>query len=869
MSGPHAPLPPKMALRFLKWFCHPDLIEDVEGDLCELYKKRLEAGKRAKADLLFAVDVLLLFRPGVIRNFEPFNTKINYAMLSNYLKIARRNAMLYKGYTFLNLLGLVTGITSSILILLWIHDEVNINKFHANGDHIYQLFRNMKQTGGYVATTPSIPKPAADLLASDYPEVEQVALYSWPMEKTIGEGNKASKFSGRYVSPGFLQIFTFPLLVGDTGSALEGLNSILISKSTAEAFFGADWNTQALGRTLLIDGKNEMQVTGVFDDPGANSTLDFDWLMPAQQFIKDNDWVNDWGNGSFSVFFTVADEQKAQAVAHRVVDEIKTHTVGATNSGDETLIIQKFEDTYLYSNFDNGVIHGGRIDYVHIMTGAVILILLIACINFMNLTTARADRRSREVGVRKVMGAQKASITMQFFVEALAFSAIAVVLAVGIAYALLPYFNQLVGKDLAIDFTQPMAWAVITGLIAGVGVLSGSYPALVMPAFSIIQSLKGGTGQGRGSSIVRKGLVVFQFAISTLLIIGTIVIYQQLDYVLNKDLGLNKENLIDVHLEGDSLEQFNAYKTELLKISQVKAVSGTSGNPIAYGRSTSSANWEGKDPSAGYEVNVMITDKDFINTMGMTIIKGRDFSKDYNDSTNFIINEVAATLMGFENPIGKRLSFWGLDGKIIGVVKNFHMANMHQPISPLIVTCIDPSGSSSMMVRLQGNLSEGLKQVEAVTKKIYPSMGFQYRFTDELLEQSYAGEQTASTLVNIFAVISILISCLGLFGLSSFTAEQRAKEVGVRKVLGSNEWQIVYLLSKDYAKLILIAFVIAIPFGYYLMQDWLNNFEFRTVLQPTVFIYAGLASLVIGALTVGFKSYQAATVKPVKSLKNE
>ncbi len=861
------PQVPKIPLMIFRWFCHPDLVEDIEGDLSELYKTRYENNK-TKAKLHFALDVLLLFRPGIIKNFEPFKTKINYAMLSNYLKIARRNAMLYKGYTFLNLFGLIAGITSSLLILLWINDEVNMNKFHANGEHIYQLFRNMNQSGGIVSTTRSIPKPAADLIKAEYPEVNQVALFSWQMERTLGEGDKASKVMGHYVSPEFLDVFTFPLLVGNKTTALNDLNAILISKSTAISHFGKSWQA-ALGKTLLLENSYEMRVTGVFDDPGSNSTLEFDWLIPAEQFILNNDWMNDWGNGSFSVFLTIDNEKKVRAVAHRVLGEINAHTQGASNAGDETLILQKFEDTYLYSNFDNGVVDGGRIDYVRIMTGVVLLILFIACINFMNLTTARADRRSKEVGLRKVMGAQKTSITAQFFTEALIFSSIAVIIALVLAYITLPYFNQLVGKQLMIDYSIPLTWTVIVGLIVGVGILSGSYPAIILSGFNIIKSLKGGIRQGRGSAYVRKGLVVFQFVISIVLIIGTTVIYKQLDYILNKDIGLDKEHLLDVRIEGDSTQQFNAYKNELLNLSQVKAASGTSGNPAAYGRSTSSANWEGKDPAAGYEINVILSDEDFISTMGMEMINGRAFSKEYNDSTNFIINEVAANLMGFDNPIGKKLSFWGINGQIIGVVKNFHMSNLHDPISPLIITCIEPSSSTSMMIRLQGDISEGLEKIEAVTKRIYPSMEFQYRFTDELLESSYESERTASTLVNIFAGISILISCLGLFGLSAFTAEQRAKEVGIRKVLGSNVWQSVLLLSKEYAVLILVAFIIAIPFGYYLMQDWLNNFEFRTTLQPTMFISAGLASLIIGALTVSFKSFAAANVNPVQSLKNE
>lgn len=862
------PSPPKLSSRFLKWFCHPDLVEDVEGDLSELFAERYHEGK-LKAKLLFSLDILLLLRPGIIRNIEPFNKKINYAMLSNYVKIARRNAMLYKGYTLLNLLGLITGITSSLLILLWINDEVRVNKFHTNGEQIYQLFRNMNQSDGNVITTESIPKPAADLMRAEYTEVDQIAQLSWPMELTLGKDEKKSNEEGRFATPEFLDVFTFPLIIGDKATGLGEMNNIIISKRLAEKYFGEEWGNQALGKTLLLDDKDERIVTGVFENIGTNSTLNFDWIMPAEQFFTNNDWVDDWGNGSFSIFFTVDNQQKANMVADRIVSEINEHTVGAGNAGDETLIIHKFTDTYLYSNFDNGVVSGGRIEYVRIMTIVGFLILMIACINFMNLTTARADRRSKEVGLRKALGAQKNSIRVQFFVEALIFATIAVILSVLIAVLILPFFNQLVDKNLFFDFTQLKTWSIIFGLIAGVGLISGSYPAFVLPAFNIIRSLKGGTNNTRGTSFVRKGLVVFQFAISILLIIGTTIIYQQLQYVLNKDIGLDKENLLDVQIESDSVQQIDAYKIELMKISQVKSVSATSGNPVSYGRSTSSANWEGKDPTAGYELNIILSDKDFIPTMGMKMASGRSFSEGYTDSTNFLINEVAAELMGFDNAIGKSLSFWGINGQIIGVVKNFHMDNLHESIAPVIISCVDYSRSSNVMIRIQGDVSEAIEQVESVTNELYPEMSFQYRFADELLEKSYASEMTANKLVNIFALMSIIISCLGLFGLSAFTAEQRSKEVGVRKVLGSSVLEIILLLTKDYGKLIFIAFLVATPFGYYLMQDWLSNFEFRMIIQPQIFVYAGLISLLIGAITVSFKSYQAAVVSPVESLKSE
>lgn len=855
-----------MPFRLLRWFCHPDLLEDVEGDLAELYEERSPKGK-LKANLYLFADVMLLLRPGIIKNFQPFNYLINYAMITNYLKIARRYALRYKGYTILNMLGLVTGIASSLLILLWVNNEIGVDKFHENGDEIYQVFRNMRQSEGEVWTVESVPKPAADLMVAEYPEVKELALLSWLMSRDFGVGDDKASADGRFATPEFLSMFSFPLVIGEVEHALEEMNAVVISSSMALKHFGNDWKNIALGQTILLQGEYEMKVTGVFEDPGTNSSLDFDWLMPVKQFISYNDWVDDWGNGSFNIYFTM-DEEKAGIVAERLLPEIKDHTHGASNAGDEELIIHKFQDYYLYSNFDNGVVNGGRIDYVRIMSIVAVFLLVIACINFMNLTTARSDRRSKEVGLRKVMGAQKGSITVQFFVESLIFAFVGVTLAVGVTVLLLPFFNQLVDRSLFIAFSELNTWLVLFGIALVVGFLSGSYPALLLPAFNIIEALKG-KRQGGGSSVLRKGLVVFQFVISTVLIIGTVVIYQQLDYALNKDIGLNKENLLSLRINDGIGDHLKAYKTELLKSTGIKAVTATSGNPVAYGRSTSSANWEGKDPAKGYEINVLLTDEDFISTMGMTMLEGRAFSEQFNDSTNFIINESALRLMGFEDPVGKDLSFWGIDGEIIGVVKNFHMRNMHETIAPLIITCIDPSRSSDFMVRVEGDVQQALASIDEVTKKVLPEMEFEYQFVDTVLEESYQSEITVKTLVTIFAAISIFISCLGLFGLSAFTAEQRSKEVGVRKVQGASVIQIIMLLSKDYAKLIVIAFLIAVPFGYYFMQEWLNGFEFRTTLRPEIFLLAGAVSLIIGAVTVSFKSYYAAVVNPIKSLRSE
>ncbi|MEP0985533.1 ABC transporter permease [Ekhidna sp.] len=795
MSDLNSIPPPKFPTRLLRWFCNDTLIEDVEGDLSELFAERHKKSP-AKARLKYFLDVMLLFRPGIIKNFELKNGLINTAMIKNYLKIALRNALRYKGFTMLNLLGLIVGLVSSMLIFLWINDEIQVDKFHKNGDRIYQVFRNMKQSGGMVNTTWSIPKPAADLMKQEYPEVEEVAQLSWLIDMEFIKGDESAEEEGYFATPNFLTLFSFEFLEGDVKTALNDLGSIVISRAIAEKQFGSNWKEKAIGSAIIIDDGREAIVTGVFEDVGTNSSLQFDWLLPAQYFFNRNEWVDDWGNGSFRIYFTLRDDTDLPAVAERMYDEIITHAAGQSNSGEEYLVTHKFQDYYLYSNFENGVIDGGRIDYVKIMTIVAIFILLIACINFMNLATARSGRRSKEIGLRKVMGAYKSSISKQFFIESILLSFVAMMLSIVLVLLLLPLFNQLVDRQLGVDFTQPSTWYFLVGITLGVGFLSGLYPAVLLPTFNIIRSLKGSVKQSSGAAYFRKGLVVFQFSISTLLIVGTAIIYSQLEFVLNKNLGLDKDNLVAIRMGDDFGERLDTYRTEIQKIPEVEAITASSGNPISYGRSTSSVRWEGMSEE-GYEINIMLTDEHFIKTMGMEIKNGRDFNEQLTDSTNFLINEVLAELMGFDDPINKDLSFWGIDGKVVGVVKNFHMRNLHESIAPLVISCIAPSRTNIALVRIQGEANKALESIAQVNQELDPDEEFNYEFVDQVYAESYQSEMTVSSLVKIFAGISILISCLGLFGLSAFTAEQRSKEIGVRKVHGASVRQLVLLLSKD------------------------------------------------------------------------
>ena len=787
-------------------------------------------------------------------------------MLKNHLRTALRYALRYKGYTALNLLGLIVGLASSILILLWIQDEVDKDKFHAKAERIYQVWRNMHQGNSEVVTSAAIPQPLELTLENEYPEVDEVTLMSGDFPLLFKKGEEISMESGRFVSPEFLSIFSFPLIVGNPGTALNDPNGVVISENMALKYFGPGWRHEVLDQTINIDGSNVFSITGVFQDPGGKSSIQFDWLLPAQLFISQSDWVESWFNGSFQIFFTLNEGANLSAVQQRVEQEINIHTDYAA---DERIYLQKFTDTYLYSTFENGLPVDGRIQYVKIMFIAAIFVLVIACVNFMNLATARSGRRAKEIGMRKVLGAQKGSLSIQFFTESFLLTIVSVVMALICVKLLMPFFNDITGKSLALNFTDLKFWIGIIGITLVTGLLSGSYPAILLPSLRIISSLKGAVKHSPAGIFFRNSLVIFQFSLSVLLIIGTLVITQQINFILNKNLGLNKENLVFVDLSGDLREKSNLYKNELLNIPEVSDVTIVSGNPLNYGRSTGSAQWEGKDPDFEVEMNVINADADFVETMGMEVINGRAFSSQLaSDSVNYMINEVTAGILGFTDPIGKDFSVWGISGKIVGVVKNFHMSSMYEPIAPLVIR-YDPENSSIAFIRTQHDVQAALKGIEQVTRDLNPNFPFQYNFLDQTYAEAYQNEITLSTIVNIFAMVSVFIACLGLLGLSSYSAEQRSREISIRKIYGASVNHLLLMLCRKYAFLMLIAFLIAAPLGYYYMQQWLNGFVFRIDLNMILFFMAGFIAFLIGILTVSIKSYQAAAVNPLKKLKEE
>lgn len=858
--------PPVLPLRILRWFCDPEIVEDVEGDLLELYHRRSEEDVR-KAKRKLATDVLLLFRPGIIRNFR-FSPNPLF-MFKNYLTVALRSAKRYRGHTALNLLSLIIGIASCLLILLWIQDEMRVDQFHENKDRIYKVWRNMHQSTGEILTTQGIPQPVVVSLRNDFPEVEDATLIGWDMETIFKRGDEVDYEIGRYVSPEFFRIFSYSIPMGNPGTALSDMTSVVISDRIAEKYFGKDWrdDNEILGETITIgSNQKDFQVSAVFVHPGNKSSLEFDWLINAQEYIQGNDWVESWYNGGFAICFTLQEKANLEPLQERILQLINENT---NYEADERLFINRYVDNYLHSNFENGRPSGGRIQYVRILFVIAIFILVIACINFMNLATARSSRRTREIGVRKVLGAQKASLRYQFFIESFIMSITAVAVALMVVAAVLPYFNSISGKNLSLNLADPKLWIGLGVVTLLSGLLSGFYPAMLLPSFETTRSLKGHSRQSVGGIRLREGLVVFQFILSILLIAATLVVNQQMNYILNKNLGLDKENIIFTRLSRDLRNQIDVYKSTLETSPTIANVTTTSGNPLSYGRSSGSAQWAGKDPNAEVEINVMSVDENFVNTMGIEIVRGRDFDPQLaTDTSTYLINQVAANIIAFEDPIDQDLTLWGQTGKIVGVIRDFHMSSMYEPIAPLIIRN-DPSSTSVAFIRTKGDVQQALESIESAHQAFTPGYPFAYEFLDQDFAEAYRTEMTLSKIVRIFAFISILICCLGLFGLSSFSAEQRLKEIGIRKVYGANVMRIITLLSWGYTKLILIALFLAIPLSFYLLRQWLNNFEFRIELGASAFIAATVITLLIGAVTVGLKFWQAALTNPIQTLREE
>jgi len=788
-------------------------------------------------------------------------------MIKNYFRIAWRNLVRNKAFTTINILGLALGLACSLLIMLWVQDERSVDGFHVHGKQLYQVYGRWKYDGKVEANyyTQGL---LADELKRVIPEVEYASSLERSWGRTFQTGNTINKMNGGSAGEDFFKMFSYPLLQGTPKSALNTPGGIAISRKMAELFFGSA--EQAIGKPIRYENKLDLTVSAVFENLPANSSHQFDFLRTWIDYVKENPWVNNWSNTSPVTLVQLRTNAKLTKVQTAIKDFVYRYQRRDPATINE-LDLQPFPETYLHSNFKDGRIEGGRIEYVHLFSIVAVFILLIACINFMNLATARSAKRAKEVGVRKVVGAYRSSLILQFTGEALMITAFAIVLAVVMAAVLLPAFNQLTGKQLAFPLLQPMFWGVLAGLMLVTGLVAGSYPALFLSSLQPVRVLKGGLKFSRGASFFRKGLVVFQFALSIILITGMIVIYRQIDYTQTTNLGYNRENLIYVPIEGDLVNKYELFKEEALNMRGVLSISRMKESPTVINHHIGDAAWEGKDPAQTVFFADAVVGYDFVKTMGLQIKEGRDFSKAYGtDSTSYLINETALKATGYTDPIGRTMVWGNRRGQIIGVLKDFHINSMYKEIEPLIIRLDEQQTWGNILVRVRaGKTPEVLAGLEKLCKTLNPQFPFSYQFSDQEYARLYESERVVSKLSNIFAGLAIFISCLGLFGLAAFSAEQRTREIGVRKVMGATVSNIFTMLSASFLKPVAIAMFLAFPVAWYVMNNWLQHFAYKIGLEWWMFAAAGLLAIVIAMLTVSYQSVKTALMNPVKSLRIE
>ena len=825
-------------------------------------------------------------------------------MIKNFLKVAVRNLWKQKGYSFLNIFGLAMGMTCSLLILLWIRDERSVDGFHVKGDRLYSVFERQYYDGKIESGhyTPGIlPAEMRKVL----PEVEMASGFSENGKSTFQAGDKIIKQDGSYAGADFFRMFSYPLLQGSASTALSSPVSISISRKMAVAFFGSP--QAAIGRTIRFENRKDLTVMAVFEDLPANTSEKFDYLINWDTYLDDNSWAKQWGNNGPRTLLLLRKDADAALFSRKITHFLDNYNKEQSKSFRIELGMQRFGDIYLHSQIKNGQITGGRVEYVGLFSIVAIFILCIACINFMNLTTARSVKRAKEIGIRKVVGAVRPALIRQFIGEAVLLSFFSVILALGMVILVLPAFNHMTGKEISFPYGSSSFWLSLAGLTLVTGAISGSYPALFLSSFQPIQVLKGtpgfrtypsrakgtneterGTTFGRSSergtklrrssltfspaaAWFRKGLVVFQFVLSIVLIIGTIVVSGQVNYVQSINLGYDRDNLVYIPLEGDLTGKYKVFKEAALRLPGVSNVSRSSNQPTDIENGTGGVDWDGKDPNNLIMFTQTSVGYDLVKTMDLHLAAGRDFSPAFGtDSVGYLLNEEAAQRIGYKDPIGKRLTFWQKKGTIVGVVRNFHFNSLHDPIRPLVIRFGETDGYGSVLVRTQAGKTEtALKGLETLCRQLNPKFPFTYTFADEQYRNLYKSESIVHSLANCFAGLAIFISCLGLLGLAMFTAEQRTKEFGIRKVLGAKAGTLFSLLSKDFLVLVLIAFLLASPLAGWAMYKWLQNFAYHIQLEWWVFVLAGVLALLIALLTVSFQAIKVAVANPVKSLRSE
>ncbi|MEM6317491.1 MAG: ABC transporter permease [Bacteroidota bacterium] len=861
-----------------RWFCHPDYVEDIEGDLHEKYEQYLLSHGKRKANWQFFWMVLSLFRPSLMRPITINNHLIHPSMFRHNLKITLRSFRKYKSTFLINLAGLSIGLASALLIFLWVNEEWKMDRFFDHQDRLFIVKENFPTPDGLL-TESSTPSQMARTLKAEIPEIElasNVIGDSWFDVKKgiITEGDQKLKAVGQLVEQDYFSLFSWKILKGNRNALLSDKQAVVLSDQLAIQLFGS--LEAAMGKT--IDWAHEdfsglFQVTGIFERPNRYSSQQFDAIFNYQFFYENSsDDFKNWGNSGPETYVMVKAGTDIVALNDKIEEfhrnKFKEYRGEKWLSSIGTNFLQPYVDQYLYNRFENGQQSGGRITYVRLFTVVGLLILLLASINFMNLSTAKAAQRTGEIGVKKAIGASQNSIIRQFLGESVLLTFCALIAALGLVIWFLPTFNQLTGKQIPLVFSTNLLVAAL-GITLTTGLLAGSYPALYLSRFRPLHLLKNNSFATSNGVFARKGLIIFQFSISILLIIAVLVIYQQMQYIQNKHLGFDKDNIISFSNEGKLTDNPSTFLREIEQLPGVIQTSTFWHNVVGDYGTTGGVSWDGKLPNEKVNFGALNVDYNWIELLGLEMKEGRTYNEQFGtEDEKIIFNEAAIKVMGLENPIGQTISLWGKNREIIGVVKDFHFASFYEAIKPCFIK-FDHNNSHSIVRIKAGETKKTLQELEAAYQAYNDGLPFAYRFLDDEYAALYTSENRVASLAQYFAGIAILISCLGLFGLATFTAAKRQKEISIRKVLGasvSNLWQ---LLSKDFVVMVLIASAIAMPLGYFLLNEWLMQFAYRTTMSWWIFGVTGLSTLLITLGTVSFQAIRAATENPLAAIKTE
>lgn len=792
-------------------------------------------------------------------------------MIRNYFKIAFRTILKQKGYSVINITGLATGMAVAMLIGLWVYDELSYNKYHANYNRIAKVMQSASVNGEF-GVGEYMPLPLRGILQTEFQDdFKHVVIASWIDNHVLAYGDRKITKTGNYMSQEAPEMLTLKMVQG-TRDGLREPASIMLSASVAQVLFD---HTDPIGKIMKIDNKLSVKVTGVYEDLPYNTEFrEMTFVAPWELYVSSEPWIKNtagWQNNSWQILAQLSANSDCATVSKKIKDLRVLHVPETAYSKPE-IFLHPMSRWHLYTGWDKSGKVDGRIQYVWLFGIIGVFVLLLACINFMNLSTARSEKRAKEVGIRKAVGSVRSQLVSQFFSESLMITAFAFIFSLLLTLLVLPLFNGIADKQLTLPWNKPLFWILGLSFSILTGLIAGSYPALYLSSFQPVKVLKGTFRAGRFASVPRKALVVVQFTVSVTLVIGTIIVFRQIQYAKNRPIGYNREALITIDMNTPELYgHYNALRRELIETGAVIEMSTSSSPTTSLKSRQIGFDWEGKDPNLREQLGTVAISHDFGKTIGWQFVAGRDFSRAFaTDSSGMVLNESAARYLGLKDPVGKTVKWNGRPFQILGIVKDMLMGSPFEPVYQTVFM-LDYNWASVINIKLnpQNNTNESLKRIETVFRKFNPGSPFDYKFVDQQYAAKFAAEERIGQLAWGFAILAIFISCLGLFGLASFVAEQRTKEMGVRKVLGASVFNLWSLLSKEFALLVIIAFIIAIPASYCFLENWLEKYEYRTNISWWIFAVSGAGSLLVTLLTVSFQSIKAAMINPVKSLRSE